>query len=144
MKTTSFYPVLMTNRVAQTAAFYMTHFGFQPVFEADWYVHLQSSSDATVNLAILDGAHDTIPAIGRGTAAGLLLNFEVEDATAEFARLNAAGLPILLNLQDEAFGQRHFITADPDGVMIDIIEPIAPSGEFAAQYTQESAATDRH
>lgn len=140
MKTTSVYPVLMTEDVAQSAAFYTTHFGFQPVFEADWYVHLQSASDTAVNLAILDGSHETIPASGRGTAAGLLLNFEVEDAAAEYARLKAAGLPILLELRDEAFGQRHFITADPSGVMIDIIQPIETSKEFAAQYATETVS----
>jgi uncharacterized glyoxalase superfamily protein PhnB len=105
------------------------------VFAADWYVHLQLAADAGVNLAVLDGGHDTIPASGRGRAAGLILNFEVEDPDAEFARLRAAGLPILQGLRDEAFGQRHFITADPNGVLIDVIKPIPPSPEFAAQYT---------
>ena len=39
---------------------------------------------------------------------------------------------------DEPFGQRHFITADPNGVMIDVIKPIPPSAEFAAQYADEA------
>jgi hypothetical protein len=43
-----------------------------------------------------------------------------------------AGPPIRLPLRDEAFGRRHFITADPDGVLIDVIKPIPPSPEFAA------------
>ena len=43
-------------------------------------------------------------------------------------------MPVLLPLRDEAFGQRHFITSDPNGVLIDIIKPIPPSGEFVAQY----------
>ena len=55
-----------------------------------------------------------------------------DTSTPEIAQ--AAGLPILLPLRDEAFGQRHFITRDPNGVLIDIIKPIPPSGEFAAQY----------
>lgn len=135
MKTTSYYPVIMTRDVGGTAAFYVEHFDFRPVFTADWYVHLQSQADAGINLAILDADHDTIPQPGRGkTAAGLLLNFEVEDVDVVHARLQQAGLPILLPLRDEAFGQRHFITADPNGVMLDIITPIAPSAEFAAQY----------
>ena len=46
----------------------------------------------------------------------------------------AAGLPMLLPLRDEDFGQRHFITQDPNGVLIDVIKPIPPSAEFAAQY----------
>jgi hypothetical protein len=37
-------------------------------------------------------------------------------------------------LRDETFGQRHFITKDPNGVLIDVIKPIPPSTEFAAQY----------
>lgn len=134
MHCTQFYPVIMTGDVAGTAAFYQTHFGFAPQFESDWYVHLQSAENDQVNLAVLHGDHDTIPASGRGRAGGLLLNFEVQDVDAVYARLQAAGLPMLLGLRDEAFGQRHFITRDPNGVLIDIITPIAPSAEFAAAY----------
>lgn len=134
MKATSYYPVIMTDDVAATAAFYVEHFSFQAMFESDWYVHLTSSEDETVNLAILDGNHETIPADGRGRVSGLLLNFEVEDVDAVHERLAAAGLPILRSLRDEEFGQRHFITRDPNGVLIDIITPIAPSEAFAAQY----------
>lgn len=134
MKVTSYYPVIMTPDVAATAKFYQTHFGFVALFTSDWYVHLQSATDATVNLAVLDGQHVTIPELARGRVSGLILNFEVDDPDAEYARLQAAGLPILLALRDEAFGQRHFITSDPNGVLIDIIKPIPPSGEFALQY----------
>ncbi|QWP75732.1 VOC family protein [Lysobacter sp. K5869] len=134
MKVTSYYPVIMTGDVAGTAAFYQAHFGFVALFAADWYVHLQSAADPSINLAVLDGGHHTIPEAARGRVGGLLLNFEVEDVDAVHARLVAAGLPVLLSLRDEAFGQRHFITADPNGVLLDIITPIAPSEEFAAQY----------
>lgn len=135
MKITSYYPVLMVADVAATAAFWTAHFGFAAAFEADWYVHLNHPDDAAVNLAILQGDHATIPVTGRGRASGMLLNFEVEDVDAAHDRLVAAGLPILLPLRDEAFGQRHFITADPNGVLIDVIRPIQPSPEFAAQYS---------
>ena len=138
MKVTSYYPVIMTSDVAASAAFYVAHFGFTPAFEADWYVHLVLPGDAAVNLAILQGDHETIPEAGRGRVSGLLINFEVEDVDAVHDRLVAAGLPILRSLRDEAFGQRHFITADPDGVLIDIIKPIPPTDEFAAQYAPDA------
>ena len=134
MKATSYYPVIMTDTVEKTASFYIEHFGFEPPFEADWYVHLQSKESPTVTLAILDGSHETIPESGRGKVSGLLLNFEVEDVDTVYERLKGAGLPILLDIRDEDFGQRHFITADPNGVLIDIIKPIPPSAEFAAMY----------
>ncbi|MCA0272052.1 MAG: VOC family protein [Proteobacteria bacterium] len=133
MKSSQYYPVLMVNDVAGISAFYQTHFRFKPMFENDWYAHLQSSEDETVNLGILDGDHGTIPEVGRGRAGGVLLNFEVADVDAVYARAKAAGLPILLDLKDEAFGQRHFITRDPAGVLIDVIRPIPMTGEFAGQ-----------
>lgn len=137
MKLTSFYPVLMTGDVPSTAAFYQRMFGFQPLFTADWYVHLQAPGDSNINLAILDGNHATIPPQGRGRIAGLLLNFEVADVDAEHERLAAAGAEIIQPLRDEDFGQRHFIMAAPDGVLIDVITPIPPSAAFAALYQGE-------
>lgn len=138
MKTRSFYPVLMVDEVAPVAAFYIEHFGFKPLFESDWYVHLQSSDSEHVNLAILQGDHETIPAEGRGRASGLLINFEIDDPDTLYARVKAAGLPILRTLRDEPFGQRHFITKDPSGVLIDVIKPIPPSEEFLAQFAPEA------
>ena len=134
MKTSSYYPVIMTDDVAATAAFYQRHFCFEALFSTDWYVHLQAAEDEKVTLAILDGSHETIPSGHRGRASGILLNFEVEDVDTVYERLKQAGLPILLDLRNEDFGQRHFITADPNGVLIDVIKPIPPSAEFAAQY----------
>lgn len=138
MKIASYYPVLMVEDVSATTAFYIEHFSFRPMFEADWYVHLQFVSDPAVNLAILQGDHATIPEAARGRAAGVLLNFEVDDVDAMYAQALAAGLPILLTLRDEDFGQRHFITQDPNGVLIDIIKPIPPQGAFAAQYSTDA------
>lgn len=139
MKTTQFYPVLMVSDVQAVSQFYMTHFGFQSLFSADWYVHLQSLHDETVNLAILDQSHETIPQAHRGASAqGLLLNFEVDNVDAVYQAFCQQQLPILLALKSEDFGQRHFITQDPAGVMIDVVTPIAPSEEFAASYASDA------
>ena len=138
MKCTQYYPVLQSGDVPAAAAWFKRHFGFQPMFETDWYVHLQMPEDPAMNLAILDGQHGTIPEQGRGRAAGLLLNFEVEDVDVEYERAKAAGLKIHLTLRDEAFGQRHFITEDPNGIAIDVIKPIPPSAEYAKLYEAES------
>lgn len=134
MKIAQFYPVLATSDVATSADFYVRHFDFKPLFAADWYVHLQHREQPEINLAILDHTHPTIPEGYRKPAQGMLINFETDDVDAAYARAQAAGLPILLTLRDEAFGQRHFITRDPAGVMIDVIKVIPPSEEFAAQY----------
>lgn len=142
MKSTQYYPVLMTDRVADTAHYYEQHFRFTRLFDSDWYVHLQSLEDTGVNLAILDGNHATIPEAARGgRVAGVLLNFEVEDAGVEYQRVLDQGLDVQLTLRDEAFGQRHFIVKDPNGVLIDVIQPIGPDETFLTQYAAGAAPT---
>ncbi|WP_428670138.1 VOC family protein [Roseibium sp.] len=139
MKCTQYYPVLMTSKVEETVRFYRENFRFKTMFEADWYVHLQSEDDDKINLAVLDQNHETIPEEGRGAGAGgLLLNFEVEDVDSVYEAARRNGLPVLLALRDEPFGQRHFITKDPNGVLIDVIKPIPPSPEFLKQYAPEA------
>lgn len=131
-KMTSFYPVVMTTDAAAAADFFMQHFGFQQTFAADWYVSLRRGDS---ELAFLASDHETIPEGFRTPASGLLLNVEVDDARAAHRRLVAeAGLPVALDLRDEVFGQRHFILVAPGGVLVDVIEPIEPSPEFAAQF----------
>ncbi len=67
--------------------------------------------------------------------AGVLLNFEVEDVDAEHDRLvRKAGLEELVPLRTEDFGQRHFIVAAPDGVLVDVITMTPPTEAYAAQY----------
>lgn len=132
MEITSFYPVLMVDDVAATARFYREQFGFETTFEAEWYISLRFNGG---ELAILDRTHESIPEGFREPVRGLLLNVEVPDAAAEYERLvGERGIPERLALRDEPFGQRHFIVEAPGGVLIDVIEPIEPSPEFAAAF----------
>ncbi|MFD3662750.1 VOC family protein [Streptomyces sp. NPDC058659] len=132
-----FYPVLATRDVAASRDFYTRHLRFEVTFEADWYVSLRRRDAPQYELALLDHTHPTLPE-GHRTAlgGGLLLNFEVDDVDAEHQRLVVeAELPEVLPLRTEEFGQRHFILAAPDGVLIDVITVVPPSEEYAGQYT---------
>jgi catechol 2,3-dioxygenase-like lactoylglutathione lyase family enzyme len=129
-----FYPVLMAEDVAASARFYTEHMGFREVFRSDWYVSLKHRENPAYELAVVERSHDSIPDGFRERASGLLLNFEVADARSEYERLRQAGLRIVLSLRDEPFGQRHFIGVDPGGVMVDVIEEIPLSPEYAAQF----------
>jgi catechol 2,3-dioxygenase-like lactoylglutathione lyase family enzyme len=77
MNPQSFYPVIGTEKIAVSRDFYTDHFGFDIVFEAEWYVSLKSRHN---------------PAYER------------------------------------------FITRDPNGLLIDVIQNIEPSGIYAKQY----------
>ncbi|MFE2770938.1 VOC family protein [Microbacterium resistens] len=137
MSVTSLYPVLMSSDVAVAARFYRDELGFEVSFESDWYVSLRvpGRDGAVFELAILDRAHETIPAPFRAAVRGVLVNVEVDDVDAVHARLvGERGCDVALPLRDEAFGQRHFIVIAPDGVLVDVIQPIEPAPEFAGAY----------
>lgn len=133
LKLTSSYPVLMSDDVATAATYYRRHFGFEVAFESDWYVSLVNGG---FELALLDPAHTTIPEGYRGSAAsGVLVNLEVDDVDAVHdALIGSPDIDIVLPLRSEDFGQRHFIVAGPDRVLIDVITPIEPEGEYVDQF----------
>ncbi len=132
MKITSLYPVICTDRMAESKAFYLDNFPFEVTFDSYWYVSLRSNGERPFELAILDHRHETVPeSFGKSFAGGLLINFEVEDVDSVYDAFHKAGLPMHLELRSEAFGQRHFITSDPNGVLVDVIKVIPVTGEFA-------------
>ena len=132
MFTRSLYPLIQVTDVEGTARFYEQHFGFTRIFSTDWYVQLRAIADHPFEIALIINDHDSIPEAGRGPTKAMLLSLYVEDAGAEYARLVAAGVPIVQPLQDEVFGQRHFIARDPNGLLIDVITAIEPDPEWLA------------
>ena len=98
----------------------------------DWYVSLRSAGERSFELALLDYQHETIPeGFRRAFSGGLLINIEVADVDSVYSNFCDAGLPIHLELRSEDFGQRHFITSDPNGVLIDVIKVLPYTGKFA-------------
>jgi uncharacterized glyoxalase superfamily protein PhnB len=135
MQLRKFYPLIATSQPAASADFYVRHFGFEVVFTADWVTHLRMREHPDYELMLLDSQHPTLPEEQRRSAQGLVLSFEVEDVDTIYARLiDQAQLAVVHGLRDEEWGQRHFMTHDPGGVLIDVIQPTPPAEEFADQY----------
>ncbi len=131
MKITKHVPIFLTTKLAEAKAFYLEHLGFRPTFEGDGFLGL-ASTDGAVEIAFMR------PAEGQPefTAPTVNLCFEVAEPDAEHERLRAAGLTIIQEPRDNAWGDRSFILADPAGVPIYVYTPIPPSAEFA-QYVRE-------
>ena len=137
MNITSLYPVIMAEQVELVAEYYRQHFGFEDTFTSDWYVSLRHRTAPRLELAILQIGHPTIPEGYSRASQGVVINVEVEDARAAYERLvNDAGLPAVLQLRDEEFGQRHFIVCDPAGNLVDVIENIPASSAFSDHYRE--------
>jgi uncharacterized glyoxalase superfamily protein PhnB len=64
----------------------------------------------------------------------MILTIEVADVEAAYAALTATGAPIVHPLTDEPWGQRRFMTKDPAGVLVDVVEQREPADGFWEQY----------
>jgi uncharacterized glyoxalase superfamily protein PhnB len=132
----SSYTVIKTKKIEETSNFYEIFFGFSRSFSSDWYVSLKSENS---ELAVMDSEHDSIPVNFRGISSGpqLILNFETEQVDEIYKMFKAAGHKIHLDLRDEPWGQRHFISEDPNGIAIDVIKLIPPSEDFLKLYNHD-------
>ena len=79
-------------------------------------------------IAIAFGApsNESQPYAGHGAT----LCFQVDDVDTECQRLAQAGLPIVVPLKDNPWGDRSFISVDPAGVSVYVYSPIEVSDEF--------------
>jgi catechol 2,3-dioxygenase-like lactoylglutathione lyase family enzyme len=138
MSVNAVFPVLMTDRLAESRDFYADLLDMRLAFEADWYVQLLSPTTQAAQLGLVATEHESVPAAFRRAAAGVLVTVEVDDVDALHQRARARGLPIELSLRDEDWGQRHFITRDPNGLAVDVVQVIpVSSDEAAAQYASD-------
>jgi len=103
-------------------------FSFEREMAADGFVSL-SRRDVGFNVVYLRAGLTTFKPRDRAarTAGGVLLVLVVDDIDAEYERLTAAGVPILTPLETEEWGERYFQVEDPNAVIIQLVQWVAPA-----------------
>ena len=120
------YPLVVTNKLKESANFYVKYFGFSVVFEQDWYMQLVHEKSG-VELAFMKPNAENQPKKLHPAfdGKGMIYSFEVEDAKSEYERFS--DIEKVVELTDEAWGQRHFIVQDPAGVYVDVVQQLDES-----------------
>lgn len=122
---------IITSQLAASRDFYVAHFGFSAVYEAEWYIHLKNGE---IELGLMAPGVEKqppylqIPYIG----SGAWLSFEVEDVDAEYERLKAAGVAGDEPPQDRPWGERNFMVRDPNGFVLNVAKSIPADPAFYA------------
>ena len=139
MQHRSLFPVIITSALAAARDFYVHYLGFYVVFDADWYVQLHAprvDGGIPLELAFMspDLAAQPCPLRFAFNGQGMLVTIEVNDVDSLYERLRQAGYEMVLELQDEPWGQRHFLLHDPSGTLLDVVKQIPPSSEYVLAY----------
>ena len=118
---------IVTQKLAETKAFYEKNLGFGVTFENEFYL-LMHTPDKEAEISFLLPNHPTQQPLFHKPfqGQGMYLTIEVDDVDALYQALKKKGISIKIDLRDEPWGDRHFAIEDPNGIVIDIVKYKAP------------------
>ena len=108
--------------VGASVGFYRALLGLEVLVDHGWYAEM--GVDGRTLIAFVEAGHETVPASSGGPPSGVLLSFVVDDVDQIAGRATELAHPIVWPLTTE-LGQRHLMTADPDGAVVDVIQHVA-------------------
>ncbi|WAS94712.1 VOC family protein [Nannocystis punicea] len=125
--------VVAAENPTASARWFEEHFGFEVGIDIGWYVNTRHPDHPNVSLDFVQRDHHSWPLTTRGKqVVGSLMALLVEDVDAEHARLGRAGLEIVLPLVTEPWGQRRFQVVAPDGLLVEVLQAVAPDPAWLA------------
>jgi catechol 2,3-dioxygenase-like lactoylglutathione lyase family enzyme len=124
--------VLLCDDLKTAARFFVQVLGFEQAFDMGWFATLRHSSGATIDLWLRQ--HETLAFNTNSEKGGVVLAFVVSDAKAEATRLAALEADIVKPLDDHPWGQRSVMIRGPEGLLIDIVQPIAHDASFLREH----------
>jgi catechol 2,3-dioxygenase-like lactoylglutathione lyase family enzyme len=124
----SFYNGIVTSKLLESKEFYTKNLGFSVKFENEWFVLFERDGR---ELAFMQPNLEFQNQIFRGEygGKGLWLTVEVADVEAEYKRIQNLGVPIVVELRQEDWGETHFSIADPNGIGVDFVKYKAPESK---------------
>jgi len=143
MKVLSAYPLITTKNLRATRDFYVSHFDLEVIFEANWVVMLGTRASGEISLGFMSSDHPTSPPGPEAfDGRGMIVTVQVDDAAKTLTALRKQGTAITYDLHDEPWGQRRFMTIDPSGILVDIVEQTVPAEGYWEQFmtAEEKAA----
>ena len=118
---------ILTEKLAESKAFYTDLLGFGVSFENEFYLRLHTPNQQA-EISFLLPNHPTQNAFFHPpfTGQGVFLTIEVDDVDAMYKDLKSKEVEIKIELKDEPWGDRHFAIEDPNGIGIDVVKYSAP------------------
>ena len=103
--------------------FYVELLGFNVKYDSDWYVQLCSSENSEIEYGIIKRNHELMPSEYQKLPNGMYVTFVVPDVDVIYKKALEMHISIIQEPRNEFYGQRRFLTKDPNGCLIDICSP---------------------
>jgi catechol 2,3-dioxygenase-like lactoylglutathione lyase family enzyme len=103
--------------------FYVELLGFKVAYDSDWYVQMQSPANPELEFGIICRISELVPKSFQTRPTGMYMTFVVPDVDVAFRIAQRMKLQIIQEPKNEFYGQRRFLTLDPNGCLLDICSP---------------------
>ncbi len=126
----SLFPDICSDALQESKKFYTELFDFNVLFDIGWYIQLCSPHDANLQIAFVDRQHSSVPKWYQQKPNGVFITVEVSDSDDSYRRAQQRGFEIKKEICSEPWGQRHFFTIDPNGLLVDVFHMVEADPEF--------------
>lgn len=118
---------IITEKLAESKAFYTKIFGFRVTFENEFYLLLHTPNKEAEISFLLPNHPSQQPFFHKPfQGQGMYLTIEVDDVDKIYRDIKKKSIEIKIDIRDEPWGDRHFAIQDPNGIGIDIVEYSPP------------------
>jgi uncharacterized glyoxalase superfamily protein PhnB len=117
---------LQVRDVAAATRFFVDHFGYAALLAEEAFAKLRHPHGHELFFLRCGAQITPEDTVSDQPAAGVTLALEVADAARELDRLQRAGVAITAPLKDEPWGERLFQVQDPNGVVVQLVQWLAP------------------
>ncbi|MEU4696148.1 VOC family protein [Nonomuraea dietziae] len=119
---------LTVDDVEASSGFFTTHLGFREALADEGFASL-TRDDAAADVVLLRRGSEVLPEnLRHQRPAGVIVAFTVTDIAAESDRLVREGANITMELRQEPWGEKLLQLTDPNGVVVQLVEWVAPAG----------------
>lgn len=121
---------IITNKLAETKAFYTKILGFGVTFENEFYLLLHTPKHEAQISFLLPEHSSQQPLFHKPyQGQGMYLTIEVDDVDKIYNDLKKKDVEIKIDIRNEPWGDRHFAIQDPNGIGIDIVNYSPPQSK---------------
>ena len=114
---------ICSDDLASSKEFYVALLGLEVKYESDWYIQLCVPGNTEIEYGLIKRDHELVPTQFQKQPTGMYVTFVVPDVDVAYQNAVNMGAPILQEPRNEVYGQRRFLTLDPNGCLLDICSP---------------------
>jgi catechol 2,3-dioxygenase-like lactoylglutathione lyase family enzyme len=130
MNPNKLFPMILTDKLAETKAYYTEKLGAVVTFEGEGYLQVRFGAEESApelafmkpqTMDLLGGALPLFP------GQGLLVSIPTANADAAYADMKKKGAEIRVGVLDKPWGWRSYVVRDPNGVLLDFFHALDKS-----------------